>query len=88
MIELVLAWLGCAALCYALGRYNRKLALQRWQFVLGLPEQRALATLRRRVELDPAICLLAAGSGERAHDDTDHEQPVGDLRLHAGPPAT
>src|SRR4026207_2533505 len=54
MLELVLSTVGCAALCYTLGRYNRSLALQRWEFVLNAPEQRALDALRRRMELDSA----------------------------------
>ena len=41
MFELLLSTVGCAALCYSLGRYNRALALQRWEFVLNAPEQRA-----------------------------------------------
>jgi hypothetical protein len=66
MIELLLASAGCAALCYTLGRYNRALALQRWQFVLGLPEQRALDALRRRVELDATLARQALEAAERA----------------------
>ena len=68
MLELVLSSLGCAALCYSLGRYNRTLALQRWQFVLNVPEQRALETLRRRIELDSALARQALGAAERTRD--------------------
>jgi hypothetical protein len=66
MLELVLSSLGCAALCYTLGRYNRTLALQRWQFVLNVPEQRALESLRHRFELDGALARQALVAAERA----------------------
>jgi hypothetical protein len=68
MIELVLSTVGCAALCYSLGRYNRALALQRWQFVLNVPEQRALDALRQRIELDAALARQAFDAAERARD--------------------
>jgi hypothetical protein len=68
MLELALSTLGCAALCYSLGRYNRALALQRWEFVLNVPEQRALDALRRRVELDAALSHQALEAAERARD--------------------
>ena len=68
MIELVLSTMGCAALCYSLGRYNRALALQRWQFVLNVPEQRALDALRQRIELDTALARQAFDAAERARD--------------------
>jgi hypothetical protein len=68
MLELVLSSVGCAALCYTLGRYNRTLALQRWQFVLNAPEERALESLRRRVELDSALARQALDAAERARD--------------------
>jgi hypothetical protein len=65
-LELVLSSVGCAALCYSLGRYNRTLALQRWQFVLNVPEQRALESLRLRFELDGALARQALEAAERA----------------------
>ena len=68
MLELALSTLGCAALCYSLGRYNRALALQRWQFVLNAPEQRAVDALRRRIELDSALARQALEAAERARD--------------------
>ncbi|HKZ32906.1 MAG TPA: hypothetical protein VJ648_11185 [Vicinamibacteria bacterium] len=68
MLELVLSSVACAALCYTLGRYNRTLALQRWQFVLNAPEERALESLRRRVELDTALARQALDAAERARD--------------------
>lgn len=68
MIELVLSTVGCAALCYTLGRYNRALALQRWQFVLNVPEQRALDALRQRIDLDKALAHQAFDAAERARD--------------------
>ncbi len=66
MLELVLSSVGCAALCYTLGRYNRALALQRWEFVLNAPEQRALQSLRQRLELDGALARQALEAAERA----------------------
>jgi hypothetical protein len=68
MLELVLSSLGCAALCYTLGRYNRSLALQRWQFVLNVPEQRAIEALRQRFELDSALARQALDAAERTRD--------------------
>lgn len=68
MIELVLSSVGCVALCYTLGRYNRSLALQRWQFVLNVPEQRALEALRQRIELDAALARQAFDAAERARN--------------------
>lgn len=68
MLELLLSSLGCAALCYSLGRYNRSLALQRWEFVLSAPEQRAVEKLRQRVELDAALARQALEAAERTRD--------------------
>jgi len=68
MIELVLSSVGCAALCYTLGRYNRALALQRWQFVLNAPEERAIEALRRRIDVDAALVRQAFDAAERARD--------------------
>ena len=67
-LELLLSSIGCAALCFTLGRYNRALALQRWQFVLQLPEERALERLRQRIELDSALARHALEAAERARD--------------------
>ena len=53
-VELVLSSLGCALLCYSLGRYNRALTLQRWQFVLNAPERQAIESLRHKMALDSA----------------------------------
>jgi hypothetical protein len=69
MLELVLSTVGCAALCYSLGRYNRALALQRWEFVLNAPEQRALDALRRRIELDSVLAHQALDAAARARDE-------------------
>ena len=66
MLELALSTLGCAVLCYSLGRYNRALALQRWHFVLNAPEQRAVDALRNRIELDSALARQALDAAERA----------------------
>jgi len=81
MLELVLSSLGCVALCYALGRYNRTLALQRWQFVLNAPEQRALESLRRRVELDSALARQALDAAERARDASRAQDALTVLRI-------
>jgi len=81
MLELVLSSLGCVALCYALGRYNRTLALQRWQFVLNVPEQRALESLRRRLELDSALARQALDAAERARDASRAQDALTVLRI-------
>src|SRR5262245_22653476 len=81
MLELVLSTVGCAALCYTLGRYNRALALQRWQFVLNAPEQRALEALRRRIELDSALAHQALDAAERARDEKRAPDAITVLRI-------
>jgi hypothetical protein len=81
MLELVLSTLGCAALCYTLGRYNRTLALQRWHFVLNVPEQRALEALRQRVELDAALARQALEAAERARDAKRNPDAITVLRV-------
>ena len=80
-LELVLSSLGCAALCYALGRYNRALALQRWQFVLNTPEERALESLQRRIELDSALARQALDAAERARDARRASDAITVLRV-------
>lgn len=77
MLELALSTLGCAVLCYSLGRYNRALALQRWHFVLNAPEQRAVDALRNRIELDSALARQALDAAER---------PLAAADDHAAPP--
>jgi hypothetical protein len=42
------------------------LALQRWQFVLNAPEQRAIEALRRRIDLDAALARQALEAAQRA----------------------
>lgn len=81
ILELLLSSLGCGAICYALGRYNRKLALQRWQFVLGLPEQRALDQLRRRVELDSALARQALEAAQRSKEAKREPDAITVLRV-------
>lgn len=67
-LELVLSSVGCALLCYALGRYNRALTLQRWQFVLNAPERRAVEQLRQRMTLDSALAREALQAAESARE--------------------
>jgi hypothetical protein len=66
--ELILASVGCAALCYTLGRYNRALTLQRWHFVLNAPEREAIERLRQRMRLDSALARQALDAAERARE--------------------
>ena len=64
--ELVLSSVGCALLCYTLGRYNRTLTLQRWHFVLNAPEKQAIESLRQRMHVDSALARQALDAAERA----------------------
>jgi hypothetical protein len=81
MFELLLSTVGCAAVCYTLGRYNRALALQRWEFVLNIPEQRALDALRQRVELDAALARQAFEAAERARTAQRNPDAISVLRV-------
>ena len=67
-VELVLSSLGCALLCYSLGRYNRTLTLRRWEFVLNAPERRAVESLRQRMALDSALARQALDAASRARE--------------------
>jgi hypothetical protein len=67
-LELVLSALGCALLCYTLGRYNRAATLQRWQFVLNAPERRVVDSLRQRMALDSALARQALEAAGRSHE--------------------
>jgi hypothetical protein len=67
-LELVLSSVGCALLCYTLGRYNRAATLQRWQFVLSAPERRAVESLRERMSLDSALARQALETAGRARE--------------------
>ena len=67
-LELVLSLVGCAVLCYTLGRYNRTLALQRWQFVLHAPERQAIDLLRERMALDSTLARQALAAAGRARE--------------------
>ncbi len=80
MLELTLCTLGCAALCYALGRYNRAATIARWQFVLNLPARRALATLRGQMELDAALARQALEAADRALQAGKMKEAVDVLR--------
>ena len=65
-VEIVLSSIGCVLLCYTLGRYNRALTLQRWQFVLNAPERQAIESLRRRMAVDSALVRQALEAAGRA----------------------
>ena len=67
-VEIVLSSVGCALLCYTLGRYNRTLTLQRWQFVLNAPEREVIESLRQRMQLDSALARQALDAAERARE--------------------
>jgi hypothetical protein len=66
--ELALSTLGCAVVCYTLGRYNRSLTLQRWEFVLNAPEREAIESLRQRMGLDSALARQALESAGTARE--------------------
>jgi hypothetical protein len=67
-LELVLSSIGCGLVCYALGRYNRALLLQRWQFVLNAPERKAIESLRQRMAVDTALARQALEAADRARE--------------------
>jgi hypothetical protein len=67
-LELALASIGCGLLCYSLGRYNRTLTLQRWDFVLNVPERQAIESLRQRMQLDSALARQALETATHARD--------------------
>jgi hypothetical protein len=66
--ELLLSALGCGLLCYTLGRYNRAVILQRWEFVLGAPERQAIDSLRQRMAVDSALTRQALEAADRARE--------------------
>jgi hypothetical protein len=67
-LELALSAIGCALLCFTLGRYNRTLTLQRWHFVLNAPERQAIESLRQKMQLDSALARQALEAAERARE--------------------
>jgi hypothetical protein len=67
-VELLLSALGCGLLCYTLGRYNRAVVLQRWEFVLGAPEKQTIDSLRQRMALDSALTRQALEAADRARE--------------------
>ncbi|HSD26538.1 MAG TPA: hypothetical protein VLL75_04495 [Vicinamibacteria bacterium] len=67
-LELLLSALGCGLLCYSLGRYNRAVILQRWEFVLGAPERQAIESLRERMGVDSALTRQALEAADRARE--------------------
>jgi hypothetical protein len=68
MIEIALSTVGCALLCYTLGRYNRATTLQRWQFVLNAPGRQAVDTLRAQMQLDSVLAQQALDAASRARE--------------------
>lgn len=79
-LELALCAVGCAALCYTLGRYNREATLARWQFILNLPARRAVAALRGQMELDAALARQALDAADRALEAGRVDEAVSVLR--------
>jgi hypothetical protein len=67
-LELALSSIGCVLLCYTLGRYNRALTLQRWQFVLSAPERKTIESLRERMTVDTALARQALEAADRARE--------------------
>jgi hypothetical protein len=67
-LEIVLSSVGCALLCYTLGRYSRTLTLQRWHFVLNAPERQAIESLRQRMAVDSALARQALEAAGRARE--------------------
>jgi hypothetical protein len=80
-LELALSTVGCALLCYTLGRYNRALTLQRWEFVLNAPERRAIESLRQRMELDSALARQALETAGHAREADRHPDALTVLRV-------
>jgi hypothetical protein len=80
-LELTLSTIGCALLCYTLGRYNRALTLQRWQFVLNAPERQAIESLRQRMALDSALARQALETAGRAREADRHPDALTVLRV-------
>jgi len=67
-LELLLSALGCGLLCYTLGRYNRAVILQRWEFVLSAPEKQAIDALRQRMAVDSTLTRKALEAAARARE--------------------
>jgi hypothetical protein len=84
LVELGLSVVGCAALCYALGRYNHSLVLRRWEFVLTLPAKRAVAAVEQKMQLDSALARQALEASSRARAAGRHEQAAGVLKAALG----
>jgi len=81
MLELALSTVGCVLLCYTLGRYNRAITLQRWQFVLNAPEREAIESLRQRMQLDSALARQAFETASRAREGDRHPDALTILRV-------
>jgi len=80
-LEIALSTVGCALLCYTLGRYNRTLTLQRWHFVLNAPERQAIDSLRERMQLDSALARQAFESAGHARESERHPDALTILRV-------
>lgn len=81
MFEIALSGVGCALLCYTLGRYNRAVTLQRWHFVLNAPGRQAVDTLRAQMQVDSALTQQAVGAAARARDSGRLPDAVTVLRV-------
>jgi hypothetical protein len=80
-LELALSSLGCVLLCYTLGRYNRTVTLQRWQFVLNAPERQAIDALRQRMAVDSALARRALEAAGRAREGSRAPDALTVLRV-------
>jgi hypothetical protein len=80
-LEIALSTLGCALLCYTLGRYNRTLTLQRWHFMLNAPERQAIESLRERMQLDSALARQAFETAGRARESDRQPDALTILRV-------
>jgi hypothetical protein len=80
-LELTLSTVGCALLCYGLGRYNRNLTLQRWHFVLNAPERQAIESLRQRMAVDSALTRQALEAVDHAREASRAPDAVTVLRV-------
>jgi hypothetical protein len=81
MLTLTLSTVGCVLLCYTLGRYNRAVTLQRWQFVLNAPGRQAVDTLRAQMQLDSALAQQALDAANRARESGRAPDAVTVLRV-------
>lgn len=81
MIALLLSFAGGVLLCYTLGRYNRAVTLQRWEFVLNAPGRQAVDALRAQMDMDSALAHQAVDAAQRARADGRAPDAVSVLRV-------